>query len=112
MASGEELIDLGALLRLVELDQRGSQALLLGLADADQLAVQVEQLLHARAQHVIVDGLDHGLVDSLTALRIERADGTPVTASQRIAQGAAGRFETLNSRTHGISPRTADGISG
>lgn len=97
-ALSKQLIDLGALLRLIELNQLGSQALLFGLANTHQLAIQIKQLLHALPQHaIVVYRFDHGLINSLPALCVKCTDCTPVTASKSITQSTTGCFETLNS---------------
>ena len=85
------------MLRLIELDQFTGNAPLLRLKSHHQLAVQIEERLHAFLQNTLVPlCLDHGLVDSMAALGIQVTNGSPIPASERIAQGIAGGFKKLD----------------
>lgn len=75
-------------MRLVELTSSPVSTTLLAFrAGQDQLAVEIEQLLHTLTQLAFVTcGFDHRFIDGLAALRIQFADGSPVATRERVTQ--------------------------
>jgi stalled ribosome alternative rescue factor ArfA len=94
--SAEKLVDLGALMGLIELHQFTGKTLLLGLTNGNQLTVKRQEIFQTATQIFFVATFDHGRFDSHATLQVKLANRSPVLFRQRVAQGRTGRLQILD----------------